>query len=126
MFRLEKKSAAMLVRSFDQKALSLAHEGTILAQGVFSGEEIGAPFDGCAFGVLKPGMAQKPECVAVSKLYYVRYGEATLCIEDEERIIRKGDVVFIPANAWHTVHNHTNRDFSTFALWWVPPKGGET
>lgn len=116
----------MLIRSFDQKALSLAHGGTILAQGVFCGEEIGAPFDGCAFGVLRPGMAQKPERVPVAKLYCVRYGEATLRIEGEERIIREGDVVFIPANAWHTVHNHTDRDFSTFALWWTLPKGGET
>ncbi|MER3473647.1 MAG: hypothetical protein C4335_06345 [Armatimonadota bacterium] len=82
----------MLVRSFDERALFPAHEGTILAQGVFAKEEIDAPFDGCAFGVLKPGMAQKPERVAVAKLYYVRCGEATLRIEDEERIIREGDV----------------------------------
>lgn len=115
----------MLVHSFDEKSLFPAHEGTILAQGVFAGAEIGAPFDGCAFGVLKPGMAQKPERVPVAKLYYVRYGEATLRIEDEERIIREGDVVFIPANAYHTVHNHTDRDFSTFALWWTPSQGGE-
>ncbi len=113
----------MLVRSFDPNALFPAHEGTILAQGVFSAEEIGAPF-GCAFGVLKPGMAQKPERVPVAKLYYVRTGEATLRIEDEERVIREGDVVFIPANLWHTVRNHTDSDFSTFALWWTPA-GGE-
>lgn len=113
----------MLIRSFDPNALFPAHEGTILAQGVFAAEEIGAPF-GCAFGVLKPGMAQKPERVPVAKLYYVRYGEAILRIEDEEQVIREGDVVFIPANAWHTVRNHTDKDFSTFALWWTPA-GGE-
>lgn len=113
----------MLVRSFDERALFPAHEGTILAQGVFAKEEIDAPFDGCAFGVLKPGMAQKAERVAVAKLYYVRYGEATLRVENEERIIREGDVVYIPANTYHTVHNHTDRDFSTFALWWSPSQG---
>lgn len=112
----------MLLRSFDPKALRPAHEGTILAQGVFSGPEIQAPF-GCAFGVLKPGMAQKPERVAVAKLYYVRYGEAVLQIEDEERIIREGDVVFIPAYAWHTVRNEGDEDFGTFALWWKPEEG---
>jgi mannose-6-phosphate isomerase-like protein (cupin superfamily) len=114
----------MLIRSFNPDALFPAHEGTILAQGVFASEEIGAPF-GCAFGVLKPGMAQKPERVPVAKLYYVRQGEATLQIEDEEQVIREGDVVFIPANAYHTVRNHTDRDFSTFAIWWTPPQGGE-
>lgn len=114
----------MQIRSFDPNALFPAHEGTILAQGVFASEEIGAPF-GCAFGVLKPGMAQKPERVPLAKLYYVRYGEATLRIEDEEQVIREGDVVFIPANAWHTVRNHTDKDFSTFALWWTPAGGAE-
>lgn len=113
----------MLIRSFDPGALHPAHEGTILAQGVFAAEEIGAPF-GCAFGVLEPGMAQQPERVPLAKLYYVRYGEAVLRIEDEEQVIREGDVVFIPANAWHTVRNHTDRDFSTFALWWTPTQGG--
>lgn len=112
----------MRVRSFEPSQLVPAHDGTILAQMVFTAEEIGAPF-GCAFGVLKPGMAQKPECVPVAKLYYVRYGEATLRIEQEEWVIREGDVVFIPANAWHSVHNHTDRDFSTFALWWTPTGG---
>lgn len=58
----------MLVRSFDPNALFPAHEGTILAQGVFSAGEIDAPF-GCAFGVLKPGMAQKPERVPVAKTF---------------------------------------------------------
>lgn len=113
----------MQVRSFDPQALFPAHEGTILAQMVFAAEEIGAPF-GCAFGVLKPGMAQKPERVPVAKLYYVRTGEATLRVEEEERVIREGDVVFIPANAWHTVHNHTDSDFSTFAIWWEPREEG--
>lgn len=107
----------MKVRTFDSSALHPAHEGTILAQGVFGSEEIGAPF-GCAFGVLKPGMAQKPESVPVAKLYYVRYGQAVMRIGDEERVIREGDVVFIPAQVWHTVKNESDKDFSTFAIWW--------
>lgn len=115
----------MLIRSFDPNALVPAHDDTILAQGVFTSEEIGAPF-GCAFGVLKPGMEQKPERVPLAKLYYVRYGEATLQIEQEQRIIRDGDVVFIPANAWHTVRNHSQREFSTFAVWWTPTQGGQS
>ncbi len=114
----------MLIRSFHPDALQPAHGGTILAQGVFANDEIGAPF-GCAFGVLKPGMAQKPERVSVAKLYYVRQGEATLQIEDEQEVIRTGDVVVIPANVWHTVRNHTDHDFGTFAIWWTPSEGGE-
>ncbi len=46
----------MVIRSFDPNGLHPAHEGTILAEMVFTGDEIGAPFS-CAFGLLKPSMA---------------------------------------------------------------------
>jgi mannose-6-phosphate isomerase-like protein (cupin superfamily) len=109
----------MDVWSFRSEELGPAHDGTILAQGVFRASDIGAPFS-CAFGVLRPGMAQKPERAPVAKVYYVRCGEAVLQVGEETRTIREGDVVFIPANAWHTVRNASDRDFGTFAVWWLP------
>jgi mannose-6-phosphate isomerase-like protein (cupin superfamily) len=109
----------MLIRSFDPDALRPAHDGTILAQGVFGAKEIGAPF-GCAFGVLKPGMQQKPERSPVAKIYYLRCGTATMQIEDEVQTLRAGDVLFIPANAYHSIRNDSDEECSTFAIWWTP------
>jgi mannose-6-phosphate isomerase-like protein (cupin superfamily) len=109
----------MLIRSFDPDALRPAHDGTILAQGVFGGKEIGAPF-GCAFGVLKPGMQQKPERAPVAKIYYMRYGTATMQIEDEIQTLQAGDVLFIPANSYHSIRNDSDEECSTFAIWWTP------
>jgi len=109
----------MKIRRFDPNDFHPAHEGTILARGVFGSEEIGAPF-GCALGLLKPGMAQKPERVPLAKIYYVRHGEGILQIEEETETLRTGDVVFIPPNALHSVRNEGEEDFGTFAVWWTP------
>ncbi|MBM3214854.1 cupin domain-containing protein [Candidatus Poribacteria bacterium] len=109
----------MKVRSYDPDALRPAHENTILAHGVFGGDEIGAPFS-CAIGLLRTGMEQKPERASVSKIYYVRFGEGAMEIDGERRVIREGDVVFIPAGSLHTVRNECEADFSTFAVWWTP------
>ena len=112
----------MMIRSFDPETLRPAHEGTILAHGGLGGDEIGAPF-GSAFGVLRPSMAQKPEKSPVAKLYYMRCGEAVMTIEDETRVICEGDVLYIPANAWHTITNEGHEDVGTFAIWWEPTEG---
>lgn len=109
----------MKICRFDPTDFHPAHEGTILARGVFGSDEIGAPF-GCALGLLKPGMAQKPERVPVAKLYYVRHGEGVIQIENETEVLREGDVVFIPAHAMHSVRNESDKDFGTFAVWWTP------
>ena len=96
----------MMIRRFDPNDFHPAHEGTILARGVFGSDEIRAPF-GCGIGLLKPGMGQKPERVSVSKLYYVRHGEGVMRIEDETETI-------------HAVRNESDGDFGTFAVWWTP------
>lgn len=113
----------MKIRRFDPNDFHPAHEGTILARGAFGSDEIGAPF-GCALGLLKPGMGQKPERVPIAKIYYVRFGEGVMRIEDETETLREGDVVFIPANATHAVRNESDRDFGTFAVWWTPSDNG--
>jgi len=53
----------------------------------------------------------------------MRYGTATMQIEDETQTLRAGDVLFIPAHSSHSIRNDSDEECSTFAIWWTP---GET
>ena len=109
----------MQIRTLDKARMRLAHEGTILAQGAFGGEEIKASF-GTAWGCLEPGMRQKPERAEVSKLYFIVEGQAEMAIEDEVSPLKKGDLLHIPAGSMHSIKNVGSDDVVTFAVWWKP------
>ena len=109
----------MQIVTLDKSRMQPAHEGMILAQGGFGGEEIRAPF-GTAWGHLKPGMQQKPESVTVSKLYFIVEGEAEMTIGDEVSPLKQGDLLHIPPGSMHSIRNPGPGDLVTFAIWWKP------
>lgn len=78
------------------------------------------PSSGVSMGVfeLPPGALLDPHHHHPPEIYYVTGGAAEVLLNGEWRPLRRGDVVFFPADA---VHGARNRGSETCTIVWVFP-----
>lgn len=87
----------------DSQKIQINH-GTLKPKGKTAGEAHQAPYD---------------------EVYYVLSGKATLHIEDQDYEIDKGTLVFIPAETFHSLNNHSEtEDFVILTIWPGQPEPG--
>ncbi|MHB1154207.1 MAG: cupin domain-containing protein [Eubacteriales bacterium] len=105
-----------LITKFDINTASAAHEGTILASGVFP-MGLKAPFSH-AWGYLdKPG-AMDAHRHHTEEIYLFFKGEGFVVIDDGKFAVTTGDVVRIPPDALHSVINEKDAELLWAAFWW--------
>ncbi len=98
----------MDIRSIEDNAPSIEHEGTVPVWWLFKPREM---FDATVGGHLelvsefeiKGGGKVNPHSHPTFEFYYVTYGRGFMQIGDEVREVRQGDLVKIPPDAVHSM-----------------------
>ena len=98
----------MDVRSIQDKAPALEHEGTVAVWWLVEPREMKAITEGGFLELVSEfevqgGSAVNPHHHPTHEFYYVTSGRGIMVIEDEERLIVPGDLVHIPPNAVHSL-----------------------
>ncbi len=58
-----------------------------------------------AHATVAPGEASVPHILKYSEVYYILSGTGNVHVDDEEKILKKGDLVHIPPNANQWIEN---------------------
>ena len=87
---------------------TIEHEGTCLTYFMFPKESVrkesmGSYLEYVAEFELKPGASLHPHYHDSIEFYRILEGEAVIQIEDEQRLLKAGDLVRIPRNAAHSI-----------------------
>ena len=87
---------------------TIEHEGTCLTYFMFPKESVrtetmGSYLEYVAEFELKPGAKLHPHYHDSMEFYRILSGEAVIQIEDEQKVLRSGDLVHIPRNARHSI-----------------------
>jgi len=98
----------MNVRSIQDKAPALEHEGTVAVWWLVEPREMKAITEGGFLELVSEfevegGSAVHPHQHPTHEFYYVTSGRGAMIIEGEERLIFPGDLVHIPPNAVHSL-----------------------
>jgi len=108
----------MNIARFDKAKAQPAHNGTILSMAVLP-PGVRAPFHH-AWGYLAGPGEMEGHRHPTHEVYFFHRGKGIVVIGEEEAPVCAGDVVEIPANAFHTVRNTSEDELLWFALWWEP------
>ena len=106
--------------SFDRATAVPAHKGTILAAPVLPGG-LHEPFKH-SWGYIEGRSEMAAHSHPAEEVYLFVKGRGVVTVDGEERVMRPGDVVNIPANAVHTVRNDSDEPLLWAALWWPAPE----
>lgn len=98
----------MDVRSIENKAPTIEHEGTVPVWWLFNPREmydetVGGHLELVSEFEIKGGGKVNPHSHPTFEFYYVTYGRGYMQIGDEVREVRQGDLIKIPPNAMHSM-----------------------
>jgi quercetin dioxygenase-like cupin family protein len=87
---------------------TIEHGGTCRSYFMFPKEQFREQTEGSHLEFigefeLEPGARLEPHRHDSHEFYYLLTGEAVMQIEDEEQVVRRGDLVHIPRNAVHSI-----------------------
>lgn len=96
-----------------------AHEGTIIGCDVLP-EGMSAPFEHFYGYLDKPGTAMAGHSHPTDEIYIVLFGAGIVIVGGENRNVKAGDTVVIPAGSWHTMLCPENGAAPMLwaAFWW--------
>lgn len=66
-----------------------------------------------------PGTHSDAEHHQDDEVWMIGCGSGELTFDDRSVRVRKGDVVHLPPNACHQVHNDGIEDLEVFSIWWL-------
>lgn len=80
-----------------------------------------------AEATVKKGASTKPHIHATSEeIYYILNGSAEIEIEGEKKNVKKGDAVFIPSGAEHSIKNTWDAELIFLCICSPPYEHGDT
>jgi quercetin dioxygenase-like cupin family protein len=94
----------MLIRGWNRKKAKLVHEGTVLAQTLFSRVDLDSGVMG-GWASLEAGKEIEPHSHPEKEIYFILKGEGRIKTEGEASQIGEEDAVYIPPNAVHSLQN---------------------
>lgn len=101
---------------------ALTHEYGCDAKRLHPWPELATPFGG-AWAVVRKNttsLGHRNEPSNEEEMFIVASGRARVCIDDDVFEVEAGDMVFIPAGAWHFITNPYGEDVHVYCLWWDP------
>ena len=106
----------MNIRRFVKNKARKAHQDTILAED-FLPAGLSAPFKG-AYGYLENRSSMEGHSHPAVEIYVVMKGRGKVTVGEESAEVEAGEVVEIPANAYHTMTCSDGGPLLWAALWW--------
>lgn len=117
----------LIRKKFDPNHAYSSHWGTILAADVVP-EGFKAPFSHAYGYLLETGKTMGGHAHAFEEIYIVLSGSGYVIQGGNNKAVKAGDVITVPANIWHTMLC-TDKDEAPFlwaALWWDSAEGLES
>ena len=65
---------------------------------------------------INPGKTSKPHTMKTSEVYYILEGNGMIHIEDEERKVKKNEVIFVPPNSRQFLENNGETDLIALCI----------
>lgn len=106
----------MNIRRFVKEKARKAHNGTILAED-FLPAGMSGPFQ-AAYGYLENGSAMEGHVHPSVEIYVILKGRGAVRVGDETAEVAAGEVIEIPADAFHTMTCRDGGPLLWAALWW--------
>ena len=110
-------------KSLNQEKAFIAGDKTILRE-VLHPQNDKVPINySIAQAIIQPNQASTPHRLTGSETYYFLGGEGVIYIDEEHVDVKKGDVVFVPANALQYVRNTGEVDLDFMCIvepYWTP------
>ena len=78
------------------------------------------PF-GSAWAFIEPGNQSAPHAHKEEETFYIVKGTGVIVIGTEEREVRAGDTVYIPAHETHVLINSSQDELVFITVWWDIP-----
>lgn len=71
----------------------------------------------CDLYCLRPGQSQKPHThQGADKIYFVLQGQGNFVVGEEERVLKKGEIVLAPSGAIHGVRNNSHQTLNLLVM----------
>jgi mannose-6-phosphate isomerase-like protein (cupin superfamily) len=100
------------------------HFGSALSKGLVTPESDGAQLIDYRISTYQPmAYVARHRHQVQEQVYHVLDGEGLMEIGDEQRVVRKNDVIFIAPGTWHSIQNSGLGDL-TFIVVTTPPTDG--
>lgn len=68
--------------------------------------------------IVEPNCCTPWDLHSVSELWYVLEGLGEIQIENEKKIIKKGDIEYIQTNSKHRIINIGDKNVEILSIWW--------
>lgn len=106
----------MLSKSLNQIKAFLAGDETQIKEVLHpKNDGVDLPYS-LAHASLGVGKASLPHLLKGSEVYFVLEGTGRVFIDEEERLLQKGDLVFIPAGAHQHIRNEGTDDLQFLCI----------
>jgi mannose-6-phosphate isomerase-like protein (cupin superfamily) len=106
----------MLIKDLLQCKEFVAGDRTILRQILHPDNEKLAIRYSLAHAVVKPGDTSQLHALKTSEVYYILEGEGEMRIDDEQKIIGPGQVIYIPPYAPQCIRNSGGTDLKFLCI----------
>lgn len=116
----------LIRKKFDPNNSYVSHWGTILASDVVP-EGYKAPFQHAYGYLLETGKTMGGHAHETDEIYMVLSGSGYVIQDGNNKEVKAGDVVAVPANVWHTMMctDKNEAPFLWAAFWWDRVEGSE-
>ncbi len=110
-------------KSLEEENAFVAGDKTILREVLHPKNDKVAINYSMAQAIIEPNQASTPHRLTGSETYYFLGGEGRIYIDEEHVSVKKGDVVYVPANALQYVRNIGEVDLEFLCIvepFWTP------
>ncbi|MGW0854332.1 class I tRNA ligase family protein [Streptomyces sp. NPDC002690] len=105
-----------MTRTFDRDQMTWSYEMHL--QSLLSAQDIeGLPF-GSVFGSVPARTTSKRHAHQDGEIFFVLDGEAVVVLGDEERVLRKGESVYLTPFSFHEIRNESDAPFDLISVYW--------
>ncbi|MFE4974498.1 class I tRNA ligase family protein [Kitasatospora sp. NPDC056651] len=106
----------MITRTFDRTRMTWSYEMNL--DSLLSAEDIaGLPF-GSVYGSVPAHSVSKRHSHQDGEIFFVLDGRATVVLGEEERVLTKGDVVYLTPFSFHEIRNESDQPFDLVSVYW--------
>jgi mannose-6-phosphate isomerase-like protein (cupin superfamily) len=117
---MQTQTSQLLPGALDEPGLDVRPSGALL--GIFDLPRQSvpvAPFTLARF-VVPPGISSSPDKHEVRELWVVVRGSGRLVLDDEERRVVSGDIVYFESERQHRLINDGEESVELVSIWWSP------
>jgi len=106
----------MLIKDFDDLPEFTAGDGCVLREFLHPDRDALALRYSLAHAVVKKGQRTSAHILKTSEVYYILEGAGVMHVDDEKRIVKAGQAIYIPPQARQHIANAGNTDLKFLCI----------